>query len=158
MIARSRIVVLASLLTAFTASAAERIAILAPGLDVQSQLEEVLCVSQTCVAPPKVSSSGHLDKAKAQRENVRYIVSAKKSAGNMELAVTDVSGQVRYRSVEKAAGEKLAVGALVTVAAKMLDTLENPKSKPDVAPKALAKAAHASKYKRYAARAGSRRG
>src|SRR3954471_19482031 len=108
-----------ALVFALPAFAGERIAVVAPGLDAEAQLEEVLCVSQTCVPAKAVLTGGKVDSKKLQKEGVKLVVSGKRTAGGLSVQVADVNGAVRYSSTVKAgAGAKMSVGTLVTVAAE----------------------------------------
>lgn len=159
------VAILCSALLSLPAFAGERIAVIATGTDAQTQLEEVLCISQTCVAPEKVLTSGRADPKKLQRENVKLVVTGKKAGAGLEVTVADLQGGVRYQETVKAgAGAKLSVGTLVTVAAEAIAAIENPRAakKEPVAKSQkakLAKSAAKSKFaKKFAARGGKTRG
>lgn len=111
---------------AVPAFAAERIAVVATGLEAQGQLEEVFCVSQSCVAPEKVLSGGRVDQKKLDREHVKYTVVATRAKKGIAVQLKDHAGKVRCEEqMDAGVGGKLSVGPLVSLAAKMIDSIEN---------------------------------
>ena len=150
-------------LTSVSALAGEKIAVVATGLDAQAQLDEVLCVSQNCVATEKVVTAGRIDGKKLSQQDVKFTVIARREKRGLEVQVKDASGNLRYtENVDAGAGGKIRVGALVSLAAKIIDSIENDAPmkvakltrKPALSKKAVAKAKRLAKKnaKKFAAR------
>lgn len=123
----SRLVILAVLAcAAVPAFAGERIAVVATGLEAQAQLDEVFCVSQTCIPAEKVLTGGRVDSKKLQRERVKYTVVAAREKKGLLVQLKDRDGKVRYeQEVDAGVGGKISVGPLVTLAANMINSIEN---------------------------------
>lgn len=165
----ARLCILAAFaVAAVPAFAGEKISVIASGLEAQGQLEEVFCVSQLCVPPEQVLSGGKLDGKKLDREGVKYTVSANRVKKGIAVKLTDRAGKVRYEEeLDAGAGGRLSVGPLVSLAAKVIDSIENGTSqKPEknlaamrawAAKQKLAKSHKAGK-KKFAARGNKRSG